>query len=395
MLKNFSLDRAMYGVVIALALFITTSTALANIAVAVGVLFIALEFFRTKKLPKFDTEILKVLAIYFAAQVFIAIMSLNPAVSFREVAGESHRFLPLIFAMTFIKSKSQLRDVLIVILITSFVNEIVGLVQYFILGETRAYGLNKWATFFSSIVLMQILIQIFISQLEIMPKFWRILSVISCLLAAIALIASLTRISWITAFVVAIIFIFMEKRYRTIAIKILSVLLTVFIIVLMSSPFLLDRFKTIYDVNFQGNHERVLMWESSLKIFEDYPLHGIGQNMFRDVYNGEYISEDAVESWHSQAHNNIINTAVERGIIGIIAFFILYGYFFRRFFIQFKKEQNMKFSAGLTAFLIAVAIHFAGLTETNLSLSIIIREFWFFSGILIAAHPILNFDFED
>ena len=69
MTKKFSLDRAMYGVVIAMALLVTLSTALATVAVAFGVIFIAYEFFRTKKFPDFDTEILKVLAIYFSAQI--------------------------------------------------------------------------------------------------------------------------------------------------------------------------------------------------------------------------------------------------------------------------------------------------------------------------------------
>ena len=77
MLKNFSLDRLMYGVVLAIALCSTISTAITTVAVALGVIFIIYNYFRNKEIPQFDAELLKILAIYFAAQFVIALTSLD------------------------------------------------------------------------------------------------------------------------------------------------------------------------------------------------------------------------------------------------------------------------------------------------------------------------------
>ena len=389
MIKKFSLDRAMYGVVIAMALLITLSTALATVAVAFGVLFITYEFFRTKTFPKFDTEILKVLAIYFSAQILIAAMSLEPATSFREVVGEMHRFLPLIFAMTFIKDKNQLRGVLIATLIASLINDAVGIHQYFVKDAERAKGLVYSPTFLASSMLMQIPIMIFTAIEFAETKWLRYGASFTAALSLLCLGLSLTRGAWIAFTVTLILFAIFEKKYRVFTAKLFAAVLVIFLIVFAMSPKLQDRVGTLTDVNFQSNTERILMWKSSIEIFKDYPIHGIGQKMFEPVYNRIYISPEAKErpdehySGHSQPHNNLLFAASEGGLIGMAAFIGLHAYLFRRFFIQYKNESSMKFSAGLTLLLMFVALHLEGLTDTNFNQVKLMREFLVISGSLM------------
>ena len=379
----------MYGVVIAMALLITLSTAFATVAVVLGVLFSAYEYFRTKTLPKFDTEILKVLAIYFSAQILIAATSLDPATSFREVFGEFHRFLPLIFAMTFIKDRKQLRGVLIATLISSLINDAVGIYQYFAEGAERAKGLVHSPTFLASSMLMQIPIMIF-TAIEFSETKW--LSYGAIFTAALSLLClglSMTRGAWIAFTVTLILFALFEKKYRVLTAKLFAVVFVIFLMVFAMSPKLQDRIGTLTDINFQSNTERILMWKSSIEIFKDYPIHGIGQKMFESVYNRIYISPEAKErpdkyySGHSQPHNNLLFAASEGGIIGTAAFIGLHAYLFRRFFLQYKKESSMKFSAGLTLLVIFVALHLEGLTDTNFSQVKLMREFLVISGSLM------------
>lgn len=395
MLKNFSLDRAMYGVILSIALFATISTALATIAIAVGALLIIYEYARTKKFPQFDSEMVKVLVIYFVAQIFIAVTSLDIATSLREVVGEMHRFFPLLFAMTFVKDRDQLRGVMLATLVSSLVNDAAGIYQYFIKGTPRAEGLEYSPTFFASSMLIQIPILIFMVEEKLLPEKFRSVGIFATLLSVLCLGLSMTRGAWLSFVAVIFLFVALEKKHRKRTAKLFAALFIIFLIVLDMSPKLQERIETLTDKNFQSNTERVLMWESAIEIFKDYPIHGIGQKMFEKLYNEEYISPDAKErpdetmSGHTHPHNNFLFVLSEGGIIGLVSFVGLYAYLFRRFFLQYQREDSMKFSAGLTLLLILAALHLEGLTDTNLNQVKLMREFWILAGSLIAANKFL------
>lgn len=386
-----SLDSAMYQIVLFLAFVAPLSTAAASIGVGLGVLFMLICYVRERTVPQFDYELLEVLAVYLVCQVFIATMSLDPLRSLREVFGEAHRFLPLIFAMTFIKRREQLCGVLIATLAAALINDAAGLWQYFVQGEPRAYGFNHTPTFYGSFMLIQIPLMIYIAQLELMPVLWRRVAVVVASLSLICLVLSMTRGAWLALIGVVMIFAALNKDYRPATAKLCAGLAIAFVIVAMLSPKLQDRLSTMVSTKFQSNTERVLMWCSAWEMFKDYPLYGVGQKMFVKAYNEQYISAEAKERpsserrGHSHPHNNFMHRASEGGIIGLAAFVGLYAYFFWKFFKQFRREGGFAFGAGLTAFLILAGLQLEGLTDTNMNQVPIMREFWLLAGALIAA----------
>lgn len=396
MSKNFSLDSAMYSVILLMAFTIPLSTAAASFAVALGAIFIIFHSLKTKNTPQFDSNILEVLAVYLVCQIFIAITSWNSIISFREVFGEFHRFFPLIFAMTFIKKREQLCGVLILSLLAFLINDLAGIFQYFFLNEPRAFGFSHTPTFYGSFMLIQFPILIFITQLDFLSPNWKFLAIITAFLTLICLILSMTRGAWLAFIGVTIIFVAIQKNYRKLAAKIFAGLVIIFLIAALISPKIQDRIATLTDKNFQSNTERVLMWKSAAEIFSDYPLYGVGQKMFFKAYNEQYISPEAKEKpgvigrGHTQPHNNLLNAASEGGIIGLASFIGIYSYFFWKFFTQFKREKNFAFGAGLTAFLILAGLQLEGLTDTNMIQVPIMREFWLLAGTLIAAEKILS-----
>ncbi|MBQ6757755.1 MAG: O-antigen ligase family protein [Selenomonadaceae bacterium] len=396
MLKKISFGSAMYCVVVLLALAVPLSTAAASIAVGLGTLFIIVWSVRNRALPPFDSKILEVLAVYFVLQVFIAAMSWEPATSFREVVGELHRFFPLIFALTFIKSREQLCGVLIASMVAFLINDAVGIYQYFVAGEPRAYGLNHTPTFFGSFMLMQIPLLIFIAQLEILSPLWRRLAIFVAGLSLICLVLSMTRGSWLAFVLVVLIFVALEKRWRVFTAKIFAGLAVVFLIVALFSPKIQDRLTTLTNVKFQSNTERVLMWKAAGEIFYDYPIYGVGQKMFFKAYNGYYITHESRERsdrgmrGHTHPHSNVLHRASEGGLIGLASFVGLYVYFFWKFFTQFRREKQFAFGAGMTALLILAGLQLEGLTDTNMNQVPIMREFWLLAGTLIAAENILK-----
>lgn len=394
--KNFSLNSAMYGVVLLLAFAAPLSTAAASIAVGLGVLFIIVNYFRTKTFPQFDSNLLEVLAVYMVCQIIIAAASWEPVTSFREVFGELHRLFPLIFAMTFIKNRRQLCGVLIVSLLAMLINDAAGLYQYFAINEPRAFGFSHTPTFYGSFMLIQIPLMIFMARLEFLPPLWKGLSIFGAGLSLVCLVLSMTRGAWLAFVVVALIFVALEKNYRRVAAKICAGLAIVFVIVALFSPKIQDRLSTLVNAKFQSNTERVLMWQSSVDIFKDYPIFGVGQKMFVEAYNEHYISDEAKERpgvigrGHTQPHNNFLHRASEGGIVGLAAFVGLYAYFFWKFYTQYKREKNIPLSAGLTALLILAGLQLEGLTDTNMNQVPIMREFWLLAGTLIAAENIIS-----
>ncbi len=393
---KFSLDSAMYNVVLLMAFAAPLSTAAASIAVGLGVLFILYHRWRTKTWPPFDASLLEVLAVYMVCQVLIAMTSWEPLTSFREVLGELHRLFPLVFAMTFIKNRAQLCGVLIVSLLALLINDAAGIYQYFFAGEPRAFGFSHTPTFYGSFMLIQFPLMIFMAQLKFLPPLWRGLSILGAGLSLICLVLSMTRGAWLAFVAVALLFVVLERKYRLFAAKICAGLAVVFLIVALLSPKIQDRLSTMVSTNFQSNTERVLMWQSAAEIFKDYPICGVGQKMFFEAYNKQYISDEARERpgeigrGHTHPHNNLLHRASEGGIIGLGAFVGLYAYFFWKFYTQFRREKNIPFGAGMTALLILAGLQLEGLTDTNMNQVPIMREFWLLAGTLLAAEKIIQ-----
>lgn len=385
-----SLDSAMYQVVLLLAFVTPLSTAAASIAIALGVVFIVGWSLKNKTFPQFDADILEVLAVYLVCQIFIALMSWEPLTSLREVFGEACRFLPLIFAMTFVKQRKQLCGIMLATLAAILINDAAGLIQYFILDEPRAFGFAHTPTFYGSFMLIQLPILIFMAQLEIMAPQWRMLAAGAAGLTLICLVLSMTRGAWLALIGVVLIFVALKKNYRHVVKKVFAGLAIIFLLATLISPRLQDRLATFADMKFQSNTERVLMWKSALDIFGDYPLYGVGQKMFVRAYNEQYISSEAKEIGHTQPHSNLLNAASEGGLIGLASFVGLYAYFFWKFFNQHMREKFLVFGAGVTAFLILAGLQLEGLTDTNMIQVPIMREFWLLAGTLLAAENILQ-----
>lgn len=387
----------MYMIVLILAASVNFSTAISSIMIALGFLLIIAKTFRTKTLPEINSEYIKIFGVYFLCQFLIAMLSIEPPISFREVAGEIHRCFPFFFALLFVKSKYQLRNILIVILFCNIIDDFMGCYQKFFLGMDRPPAFNKSPTFFGSFLLMQFPTQLFIAFLPIMPTWCKRLAIFACALTIFSLGISFTRGAWIAFIFLIAVFLIMEKKYRMVTLKFSAIFLVAAMIFFATSHDAQDRLKTLGNANYQSNSERILMWKSAIEIFKDYPIHGAGQKMFFNLYNEKYISPDAKERrtdtnpGHTHPHNNFLYEATEGGIIGLFAFVMFHGYFLMKFYKLYRQDKSgWKISAGLTAFLILTGLLAEGMTDTNMNQVAIMREYWLIVGLMIVAHKLEN-----
>ncbi|WP_434133627.1 O-antigen ligase family protein [Sporomusa sphaeroides] len=108
-----------------------------------------------------------------------------------------------------------------------------------------------------------------------------------------------------------------KKSYIAVAVLML-VLLTVV------SPLYLERAKTLTDLNFSTNYQRISIWEATIPMIQDYPLTGVGLGKFAEIYNEQYYNNPLYKHYFwIHAHNSYLMYAAENGIVNLLAFVYL------------------------------------------------------------------------
>lgn len=130
---------------------------------------------------------------------------------------------------------------------------------------------------------------------------------------------------------------------------------------------MIDRVTSTFSA--KENRERLYTWESTLSMIRDYPLTGIGKGNYStiaDAYRHGYT--DFTFSSRAHAHNNLLQIAVEGGIVSLLCFLWLWGVIFQTLYRTYRtfpeSRQDMKLWAlGCFGALVAFFVH--GFFEYN------------------------------
>lgn len=125
--------------------------------------------------------------------------------------------------------------------------------------------------------------------------------------------------------------------------------------------------------NIKRHTERLLIWESSLKMFKDHPVTGVGLGQWEDNYHKKYISPKAKEPKLGHSHNNYLQMLAENGIVGFAGFMVMFGYILLNNMFSWIKNKN---PYALNIVVSTVAIMVQGLTEYNAGNSIVMKMYW-------------------
>ena len=141
-------------------------------------------------------------------------------------------------------------------------------------------------------------------------------------------------------------------------------LLTIFIPIFFSIPFIFSETSErlmhnviIYATNFDLDINQYLsMWLTSIKIFFDNPIIGIGPNNYRYICNQD-IYNISIWSCSTHPHNVTLQILSETGLIG---FFFVYSVFLFFFYEILKDIFSKKFSlqmVGIYSLKLAIIIY--------------------------------------
>lgn len=241
------------------------------------------------------------------------------------------------FGMQLFNSKRRILDLFLVIASIVGLVCLIGLVQYFFnellpiefyLGPERRVG----STLGNSAFLggyIALIFPMLLSQALSHEYDKRVRILLGLLLAALVFLLFVTQSrSSIIAFVISMaLFALLTKRKKHIAALVIGAGV-VSIIAIASSPSLIQRFESVFDTGASSTlARRWYFWDAGLRAFLDSPVlgHGVGnyESAMMPFRRPDYWvvkSEDIVP----HAHNEIIETAVETGIPGILGFLLIF-----------------------------------------------------------------------
>ncbi len=110
---------------------------------------------------------------------------------------------------------------------------------------------------------------------------------------------------------------------------------------------------------------RFVMWENALKLIEEKPLFGWGEEGYQTGMAALAAQNIDVSSF-SHAHNDVLSMAVKKGLVGLLALLMLYAIPLVYFFKQYSQnQQDAKIQTIAFAGMMAVlSFVLAGLTQT-------------------------------
>lgn len=190
-----------------------------------------------------------------------------------------------------------------------------------------------------------------------LSKSWRLAA--SATFAILLLVPTFTfaRAGWLgTGAAIVMIAIIRRRTFRWPYVAALLIVLTAIALLI---PAIRQRIFSIFSM--KKNSERLLIWKRSLEMFGEHPLTGIGYGNFSRICHRYYDQKpkEGKITMRTWAHNIFLSMAVETGILGLLAFLMVWVAFFIhawRIYRRLEPGWRRSFVAGALA---AVTAHLA------------------------------------
>lgn len=122
--------------------------------------------------------------------------------------------------------------------------------------------------------------------------------------------------------------------------------------------------------------DRILLWESSLKMIEDKPFFGVGLKSFNDAYiKGNYIDPRAKEPELESPHNIFLHFGVETGLLGSFSFLLLITY---QLYYTYKNSIGNDLPFAYFLAIIGMVVH--GMVDYLFMVKAYYQFYWFLCG---------------
>ena len=389
-LKNFSdlanIEKRIFWYLCGFSFFLPLSKAVGNIFLALAILGTIHRLFCKNddvKIIFHEYKNLFATILFLLAAVFIsALTSADILYGVKKFLEKYILHIAAMFPIFFISCDRKKFFILSSLLLLGvFLSNFATVVQGFTHFEKKSWRWGGFLPPMSQGSLIAVFLPIYIIlTMHVKQRRLKRIFIASVIVGFLALIFNGTRGVWLSSLILipTVILIYAKNKLKSfgIVMLVLAIIGGIFI----ETPNLSKRISTIANVHTRSISERLLMWDSALNMFKDYPVFGVGYGQYKFAYQQEYISPKAREKTQEHAHNNVIQMLAECGIVGTAAFIFMWGYFSYFSLHSWFKYKNIMWFLFFCE-LWGVMLH--GLTEFNFETSVTSKIFWYSLGLCI------------
>ena len=325
---------------------------------------------------------IKVSYLFFFATLVSIIDVDNKLYVFQNFLGTwVWRYMVFILVVSFVWKKTYILWMIASFLLVYSLDCLTACYQFFILHKGRGNGFHGDYLDLTAIICMVLAASAIILLDKYFEPWLKRIALISLVASIAGLFGCFGRGAFLVSALVAPIYLFFYFRSsKKLAVGILAILVLLGGTI-ASSPQYVDRLSTTFDTKTNmSNLGRIWVWKSSLDMYLDHPINGVGLNNWGRYYRSGYQYSEETQNL-SHAHSNYMQLLAETGTIGFIAFLYFIGYSLVKSFKRWLREKNPCDLIFFTSFLSVIVLF--GVFHPTYRLSSVICSLWFVLAMMI------------
>ena len=334
-----------------IAIMITLMVCLTRLSMAAGQVFyviaILLSIFYIWKhrhdlnVPSYVKKYSKTFALMLLLLLPSAVLTNNIAVGLPEFINVWLWRIPVFFVIALcIRDKKTLFTMLAVFFVDFGIDNLVAFYQHVSGMTDRGWGFGSSVLTISGLMVMLVPIFCVILLDSAFPSYVKASALWALGCVGFGMYGNQSRGSWLfNMIMVPIVSLpYLIKRF----VYVIAVLATLGGVVwgFSTQPHYVARFESITNTTTDGsNLGRFDVWTSSINMFKDHPVTGVGIGQWRTIYEASYrLPTENQHLYH--AHNNFIQLLGEVGLLGLLGVLIFYGSIIVDNFVIWVKKRD-------------------------------------------------------
>jgi len=338
-------DQACFFSLCVVAFFLPASKgAIESFSIAAIVFYFVRKFISFESAPK--TPMNLTLYIYLAICVISIFMSSNLKISARTFFAKTLQDVAFFFVVIeTLNTKRRFKNILYILLLSSFVLGIDGIYQYFTrvdfirhrprIFEERIYASFATPNSFGCYLAMVLPFLLALGFFKFRLKAAKLIYFGLFVLLFICLLLTVSRGAWF-AFIGSVLFLSIWIHGLGVFFLILGIVMVV--IQPFCHPFIRERLANFFIFSDTSSMDRKFIWQAGWKMFVSSPWIGVGLGTFMFNFK-EFIAAD-YKYTAAYAHNCYLQMASEIGVIGLLAFLSILAVFFYHGIKTLKSQER-------------------------------------------------------
>ena len=334
-----------------IAIMITLMACFTRLSMAAGQVFyviaILLSIFYIWKhrhnlyVPSYVKKYSKTFALMLLLLLPSAVLTNNIAVGLPEFINVWLWRIPVFFVIALcIRDKKTLFTMLAVFFVDFGIDNLVAFYQHVSGMTDRGWGFGSSVLTISGLMVMLVPIFCVILLDSALPNYVKVSALWALSCVGFGMYGNQSRGSWLFSMIMVPIVSLPYILKRFIYVVVVLAALGGVVWGFSTQPQYVARFESITNTTTDGsNLGRFDVWTSSINMFKDHPVTGVGIGQWRTIYEASYrLPTENQHLYH--AHNNFIQLLGEVGLLGLLGVLIFYGSIIIDNFVVWFKNRD-------------------------------------------------------